>query len=215
MLSLEQITSILTGALDKDLPGIKAQMRMAPAVRRMPAHDGPKRTAAVLLLIYPVDGEPGICLIKRNEYDGPHSGQVGFPGGMTEKSDLGPIDTAIREASEETGIPGEKVRIFGLLTALEIPVSNFVVQPVVGILSETPVFIPDHSEVQYIIQVKLADLLDSSSRINETWKFDGTEINVPFFRAGEHKIWGATAMMLSELLAIIEEAGQGLSSPRY
>ncbi len=103
-----------------------------------------------------------MVFIKRNEYDGPHSAQVSFPGGAWENRDRTLQHTAIRETREELGISGE-LEILGSLTDLHIPVSNFLVTPFVGWMAETPLFKPDPTEVQYVIEVPLQSLLSSSN----------------------------------------------------
>jgi len=181
------------------LPGEKAQLRMAPSFRGNLSSEGLALEAAVLALFYPSDGKTHLVFIKRNEYDGPHSAQVSFPGGIREAGDLNLEETALRETSEELGVSG-KIEDLGALTPLQIPVSNFMVYPFVGWMEESPVFHPDPSEVQYVIEAALGDLLDPSSRDSETLYHHDQHIEAPFYRVGEEKIWGATAMMLSEVL---------------
>jgi 8-oxo-dGTP pyrophosphatase MutT (NUDIX family) len=181
------------------LPGEKAQLRMAPTFRGNLSSEGLAMEAAVLVLFYPSDGKTHLVFIKRNEYDGPHSAQVSFPGGVREAGDFSLEETALRETNEELGVSG-KIEVLGALTPLHIPVSNFMVYPFVGWMEESPVFHPDPSEVQYVIEAALGDLLDPSSRDSETLYHHDQHIEAPFYRVGEEKIWGATAMMLSEVL---------------
>ena len=181
------------------LPGEKAQLRMAPTFRGNLSSEGLAMEAAVLVLFYPSDGKTHLVFIKRNEYDGPHSAQVSFPGGVREAGDLNLEETALRETREELGVSG-KIEVLGALTPLHIPVSNFMVYPFVGWMEESPVFHPDPSEVQYVIEAALGDLMDPSSRDSETLYHHDQHIEAPFYRVGEEKIWGATAMMLSEVL---------------
>jgi 8-oxo-dGTP pyrophosphatase MutT (NUDIX family) len=188
-------------SLKNNLPGESAQMRMAPTFRgQYPEQEDPLH-AAVLILLYPVDGEMHVVFMKRNEYDGPHSGQVSFPGGAREAQDLSLEQTAIRETREEIGIE-EDLEILGALTPLHIPVSNFLVFPFLAWLEKTPVFFPDRSEVQYLIEVPLKELLDPAIRESETIYHHGKTIEAPYYRVGKEKIWGATAMMLSEFLVL-------------
>lgn len=189
-------------ALSSNLPGAQAQLRMAPTFRGTFHHDADPARAAVLLLMYPSEkGPTSLVFIKRNEYDGPHSAQISFPGGAWEEGD-GPIqNTAIRETREELGID-EDIEILGSLTELHIPVSNFLVSPFVGCIDHTPVFHPDDSEVQFVIETTLEELLDPGNQYTETIFRHGQSIGAPFYRIGEEKIWGATAMMLSEFLQL-------------
>lgn len=187
--------------LDQKLPGEEAHLRMAPTFRgTFDRTDEPLR-AAVLALLYPLNGAIHLVFIKRNEYDGPHSAQVSFPGGAWEEEDKSLEHTALRETREELGIR-EEIEILGSLTSLHIPVSNFMVYPFLGWLDMPPEFEPDSTEVQYVIEVSLSKLLDPVNSQSETLYHHNQTIEAPYYRAGEEKIWGATAMMLSEVLQL-------------
>jgi 8-oxo-dGTP pyrophosphatase MutT (NUDIX family) len=187
--------------LQEALPGEAAQLLMAPTFRGSFPDRGKPVRAAVLVLLYPVKGEIHLVLMKRNEYDGPHSGQVSFPGGAWEADDLSLKQTAIRETREEIGIQ-EDIEILGALTPLHIQVSNFLVNPFVGWTDKTPIFQPDRSEVQYVIEASLRELLDPAMRGSETLHRHGRAMEAPFYHVGKDKIWGATAMILSEFLQL-------------
>ncbi|MEN8230571.1 MAG: CoA pyrophosphatase [Bacteroidota bacterium] len=184
-----------------DLPGEEAQLRMSPTFRGSFIHAAEPVKAAVLVLMYPRNGQICIVFMKRNEYDGPHSAQVSFPGGAWEPADGSLEITAIRETREELGIKG-KIEVLGTLTELFIPVSNFLVTPFLGWMDRAPEFFPDQSEVQYIIEAPLKDLADPANRDSERLYRHGQSIEAPFYRVGKEKIWGATAMMLSEYLQL-------------
>ncbi len=188
-------------SLKEALPGEGAQQLMAPDFRGDFPDQGNPFRAAVLILLYPVRGEIHMVFMKRNEYDGPHSGQVSFPGGAWEQHDLDLEQTALRETREEMGLQ-EDMEILGALTPLHIPVSNFLVSPFVAWVEQTPVFRPDRSEVQYLIEVSLKELMDPSIRDSETLHHHGMSVEAPFYQVGQDKIWGATAMMLSEFLEL-------------
>jgi 8-oxo-dGTP pyrophosphatase MutT (NUDIX family) len=188
-------------ALKQVLPGEKAQLQMAPAFRGSFPDQGEPVPAAVLILLYPVEEEMHLVLIKRNVYKGPHSGQVSFPGGAWEAGELSLEHTAIRETREEIGIQGD-VEILGALTPLHIPVSNFLVSPFVAWIDQHPVFHPDPSEVQYVIEVSLRQLLDPEALDSEILYHRGRPMKTPFYRVGREKVWGATAMILSEFLQL-------------
>jgi NADH pyrophosphatase NudC (nudix superfamily) len=189
--------------LQQKLPGEEAQRRMAPSFRGSFPRQGPAVRAAVMILLYPVDREPHLVLIKRNEYDGPHSGQVSFPGGAWEPEDENLEQTAIRETREEIGI-GEPIDILGSLTPLHIPVSNFLVSPFVAWTDCTPEFHPDGTEVQYLITSSVRGLMDPGLRGSEHLIRHGRPVEAPFYQVGKDKIWGATAMILSEFLQLAE-----------
>lgn len=142
-----------------------------------------------------------MVFIKRNEYDGPHSAQVSFPGGAWETEDISLEQTALRECREEIGVDGH-IEILGTLSPLHIPVSNYLVSPYVGWIESKPEFHPDPSEVQYVIEASLEGLLDPAMRDMETLYHHQNPVEAPFYRVGKEKIWGATAMMLSEFLAL-------------
>jgi len=183
------------------LPGEKVQNRMAPTFRGTFSHQVEPVRAAILALMYPSGGKIHLVFIKRNEYDGAHSGQVSFPGGVWEPGDHNLADTALRETREELGVTGD-IEILGTLTELHIPVSNYQVTPFVGWMDHTPEFSPEASEVQYIIETPLDALISPAARDTETMERHGKHIEAPFYKAGSDKIWGATAMMLSEVLEL-------------
>jgi len=183
------------------LPGEEVQNRMAPSFRGEFLQQSEPVCAAVMALMYPASGKIHLVFIKRNEYDGAHSGQVSFPGGVWEPGDRTLEKTALRETREELGISGD-IEILGTLTELHIPVSNYLVTPFVGWMDHTPEFNPEVSEVQYIIESPLDALVSPSARDSEILERHGQNIKAPFYRVGTEKIWGATAMMLSEVLEL-------------
>jgi 8-oxo-dGTP pyrophosphatase MutT (NUDIX family) len=187
--------------LRQKLPGEEAQLRMSPSFRGEFNEQKDPVEAAVLALFYVSKGNTYLVFIKRNEYDGPHSAQVSFPGGAREPVDKALEETALRETREEMGIKG-RIEILGALTPLHIPVSNFMVYPYVGWIKEAPLFRPDPTEVQYVIEAPLSTLLDPGNIRSETLKHHGQSMEVPFYMVRNEKIWGATAMMLSEILQL-------------
>jgi len=187
--------------LRQKLPGEEAHLRMSPDFRGKVNEQKDPAKAAVLALFYPSEGSTHLVFIKRNEYDGPHSAQVSFPGGACEPKDKTMEDTALRETREELGVKG-RIEILGALTPLHIPVSNFMVYPYVGCLMKAPIFHPDPVEVQYVIEAPLVALLDPVNSGSETLKHHGKSMKVPFYSLRNEKIWGATAMMLSEVLQL-------------
>lgn len=174
---------------------------MAPEFKGAFTHEKDPALAAILILMYPSKGYISLAFIKRNEYPGPHSAQVSFPGGAWEELDESLENTALRETREELGI-NEEIEVLGSLTPLHIPVSNFLVTPFAGWADRRPDFHADSPEVQYIIEVSIEELLDPANQLSETMYRHGQSIVAPFYQAGAEKIWGATAMMLSEFLAV-------------
>jgi len=188
--------------LQAPLPGKSIQMMMAPEARENWPEAKDPIQSAILILLYPKSDQLHTVFIKRPEYPGIHSGQISFPGGRYETIDKTMMDTAIREAAEEIGVPANEITIWGQLTQLYIPVSNYIVYPYVGYLPYHPSWIIDPVEVSFIIEASLEALSNPSIRKNEQWSFHNISRNVPFFAVQGHKIWGATAMILNEFLAI-------------
>ncbi len=193
--------------LAAELPGQDAQYKMVPAGRERTRLQNieitnPKR-AAVLILFYPVKGVPHIVLMKRNSYPGVHSAQISFPGGKVEKQDKHLAATALRESYEELGILPERVKLLGELTQVYIPPSNFLVNPYVGFTEKRPDFIPHTHEVTAVLEVPYAFVLDPVNIKNVEINIRGSEVKVPAFIFNKHVVWGATAMMLSELSHVL------------
>ncbi len=200
----------LKTALGNTLPGEPAQRKMAPGVTRIFNATESAGEAGVLLILYPRKGDLYILLIKRTEYPGPHSGQVSLPGGKKEEADTTQVCTALREASEETGIEHESVTVLGTLTSLYIPVSNLEVLPVVGYTGKPPDFNPDPKEVEYLIPVRLKDLVRKAPITRNIIAGPDIIISAPGYGTANEFIWGATAMILSEFIEIAVSAGFSL-----
>ena len=192
--------------LQSTLPGRASQYRMAPRPRpgaeynEIPKADA--RRGAVLVLFYPHQGQIFIPLILRPNYGGVHSGQVGLPGGGHEAIDVDLTATALREAHEEVGVNPDQVTILGHLSQLFVSPSNYLVQPTVAWSERRPEFHIDPYEVAELIEAPLSALLDPNNLHEEEWRLRDRSATVPFFAIQDHVIWGATAMMLSELLAL-------------
>jgi hypothetical protein len=156
-----------------------------------------------MLLLYPEKAMTHIVFIKRNEYAGPHSAQISFPGGMKEDTDANLAATALRETEEEVGVPAGAIEILGKLTPLLVPVSNICVYPYVGWLEHTPEFQPDRSEVQYLICPSISHLLDKKNHSKGPFSRKGEQVITPYIDIDGEMLWGATAMMFSEFMALL------------
>ena len=226
MIEPEKFIERLELVLKETLPGTRSQQKMAPEVRLENRFDS-YRNAAVLILLYRKEGAWHLVLMRRTEYAGAHSRQVSLPGGIHEKEDPDMAATALRETREELGIDEGEIRLLGGLSKLSIPVSGIEVSPFVGFYPGTPEFHPDSSEVDYLIEVPLSELLEPENIRTEHRTILCRVVRVPYFDlagekaggegsltvgAGGEKVWGATAMILSEFLDLVrrlEEAGPG------
>ena len=159
------------------------------------------RPAAVLLLLYPDADDLRLPLTVRSDRLPSHRGEVSLPGGAIDPGEDGPISAALRESHEELGVPPDAVTIWGKLSPLYIPPSNFRITPVVGMINHAPVLRPNDAEVSAVISVTVRELLDPALVVVEQWTLRGIEVRVPFFAIAGHKVWGATAIVLSEFVA--------------
>jgi 8-oxo-dGTP pyrophosphatase MutT (NUDIX family) len=194
------------------LPGLAAQLRMAPQPRVGWDPENPPpglRAAAALVLVYPLRDVPHVLLTVRGAGLRNHTGQVSLPGGSIDRDESIEI-AALREASEEVGVAPPSVRLLGRLTPLQIPISGYMLHPVVGLAEARPSFQRAEWEVARILEVPLTTLGDPAivKRHTRTREFGGrtVEIEVPYFDIDGEQVWGATAMVLSEFLAAIEPA---------
>lgn len=202
-------------AIGTGLPGTEVQWEMASSDRMIQNYPRQKNSgskiAAVLILLYPVNGRVHTVFIQRPVYSGIHSGQISFPGGKVEKADSSIIATALRETAEETGVGPDSVTILGTLTPLYIYVSDTEVTPVVGWCDEQPRFTIDAVEVVHIIEADMTSLADKSIIREKSFTIRDTEINVKHFDYNGAVIWGATAMILHELITIMERESAGFT----
>ena len=197
--------------MEVGLPASEAHFKMAPlerieSMKNLKIETKNPKTAAVMMLFYPKNGETHLVLIVRNSYQGVHSGQIAFPGGKYEPRDQIFENTALRETHEEIGIPPDSIEILKAFTRLYIPPSNFMVYPFFGICRDEIVFVPDTSEVADIIELPLSVFMgdDILVSVNLTTSY-AENIMVPAFKIEDHIVWGATAMMLSELKEVLKK----------
>lgn len=192
-----------------DLPGEKAHASLMPvnrpytseALKRKPNY----RKSAVALILFPENEDIKSILIQRPDYNGTHGGQVSFPGGKMDDTDIDLEFTARREAFEEINLPLETGNFLGKMSEIYIPPSNFLVEPNVFYVSKLPELTGDQREVQSIITFNIFDLIHPDSfKVGDIRNINHlTRKNIPFFEIQEHKVWGATGMILAEMKEII------------
>lgn len=197
---------------NQELPGEASQFKMSPPFRQelVEANREKMKTAkkaGVMALFYPENDQTHLMLILRKTYKGVHSAQVGFPGGRVEPNDKNMEHTALRETYEEIGVPMVDIQVVKSLSKMYIPPSNFTVYPFLGVVNRRPNFKKQDDEVEDLIAVRLADFMDESNVV-ETKVMTSlkTELQVPAFKLNGHVVWGATAMMLSELKDLLKMA---------
>jgi len=183
-----------------------AHARMSPPSRHVPVYgEHPGRESAVAVVIYPAENGPSVVLIQRSTYVGVHSAQIAFPGGKVEDEDPHFLATAMRECMEETQIDLERnARYIGQLSPLFIPPSRFWVHPFVFVLNEAvPIALQEREAVSSLF-LPLQYLCNPQNwTFKDVQNSGGTAYTVPAIELNAHTIWGATAMILSELEYII------------
>ena len=194
-------------ALKKGLPGIPAQQKLAPQHRLGITPDYLQKNpnykiACVVLLIYPVQHQTAMVVMERTDF-GHHAGQISLPGGKKEHDETF-LQAAIRETYEEIGVSIRESDILGPLTEIYIPPSNFLVHPFMAFLETKPEFLINQSEVKRIIEIPLHAFHDAQVLRERVFTNSmGMAVNAPYFEVQDVKIWGATAMIISEFINLL------------
>ena len=211
--NLSQFSHHLRTRLEDPLPAETAWRNMVPTERinrsSWPEKNEHSKRSAVLMLFYEWEATIHLPLILRNIYNGPHSGQIALPGGRVEKTDQNFVDTALREANEEIGVDRDQVEVIGQLSEIFIPPSQFWVQPIIGLVHNRPDFVPDPSEVQQVIEAPLSDFLNPKNiQLKRLSLGNHLKFKAPTYQIKGHTVWGATAMMMSELVEVLTVKGK-------
>jgi len=209
-MKFHQFIKLLPKIQKSALLGDEAHFLLAPPSRQVSmekykSQSYSAKLAAVNLLFYPKQEDTYLLFIKRTSNQSVHSAQIAFPGGKKDPNDLDMQYTALRELEEEVGVKSNQIEVIKALTALYIPPSQFEVHPFAVVSKKPLLFLPQVEEVAEIIEVPLSFFLsnDSVSEITLTTSY-AYNINCPVFKWQEHIIWGATAMILSEMREILK-----------
>ena len=211
-MNFDQFLKAISKIKNLPLPAEASQFKMSPPFRiellkrQKAAMKNPNR-AGVLALFYPDKAhQTKLILILRRTYNGVHSAQVGFPGGKIEPQDDSFEMAAVRETYEEVGVPIQDIEVLKPLTEVYIPPSNFYVKPFFGICKKTPNFVKEESEVEALIEVDLTHFMDDAVLISKMVETSySIKVEVPAFKLNGHVVWGATAMMLSEIKDLLKQ----------
>ena len=196
---------------EHELPGEEAHVHLSPSVRirtsKAKEHpDFNPKLSAVLLVLFPDGNKWHNVLIQRTSYEGVHSGQIAFPGGRIEDTDLSLEHTALRETQEEIGIPLEKLNLIGRLSEVYIPPSNYLVQPYMAYTNERPLFVPEKKEVEEVFSYPLERLLEKDVvKQTEILLSNNFKLKTPYFDIHNKIVWGATAIILSEFRELLKK----------
>jgi 8-oxo-dGTP pyrophosphatase MutT (NUDIX family) len=207
----DDVVARLEEALRGPLPGAGAHALMAPRPRQQwpPGFPAERvRHAGGLLLVVPIDDQPHLVLTVRAHTLDRHGGQVSLPGGVIEPGETAE-QAAFREAHEEVGLATNQARNLGALTPIDIPISGFRLHPVIAVADEHPVLRPADGEVARIIEARVADLIDPGHVEWRTQRRGEQTLDFPVFLSDAVEIWGATAMVLAEFLALLGWRGPG------
>ncbi|MBK9248419.1 MAG: CoA pyrophosphatase [Ignavibacteria bacterium] len=202
--------------LHQPLPGTVAQAKMMPEVKGLKYHplkappDHAKPSAILCLLTPSISGTIEIMLTLRSDSLTTHKGQISFPGGRSEKGEL-PHETALRETFEEVGLSPDDISVLGSLTQLYVPPSNSLIYPIIGFSANRPSNLTlQTNEVQEVFYTEIPFFLDHQNVKIGEWDRGGTTVLAPYWDIHPlSKLWGATAMILSEVCALYEEYEMG------
>lgn len=207
MIDINTLIEKLKISYQDDLPGKTAQNMMLAKPRVKIEFSNSAEQAipsAVLILLYPYQDDIHFILTERTNEVQHHKGQISLPGGSWENGEQ-LHETALRETEEEIGIPADKTKIIYELTPLFVKVTGYMIHPFVAYITQKPHIVPDQNEVNNVFTASISELLNPANRLTELWTIRGISVDVPFYKFGKYKVWGATAMILSEFRYCLKE----------
>ncbi len=202
------VKTYLKEALQGELPGGEAHRKMLPPGRRLKTYDHEQATvkpSSVLLLLFSEGEKLFVCLMKRPSTMKHHPGQISFPGGKVEKEDRSAEMTALREAREEVGIDPSSVEIIGKLSDLFVEVSQFSIQPFLAWTDKKPEFQVNSGEVEALVLFPVSDFVANETIAETVRETVSGQLQVKYYSCNGEIIWGATAMILSELIEVLKK----------
>lgn len=203
---------VLKQKLAQSLPGRSSHIKMATKSRleemkRVEVNLLQAKKSAVMILLFHEDEKLKVIFIRRSHYVGVHAGQIAFPGGRFEEEDVDVKNTALREIQEEIGITADQIEILGRITDIYVPPSNFLISVFVGYLNAKPVYTLDKYEVAEIIEIELEDFF--ADDVIQEKEFivpsDNYSVLAPYYKVANAEVWGASAMVMTELLDILQK----------
>lgn len=207
MIDINTLIEKLKISCQDDLPGKTAQnMLLAKPQVKIAFSNSVEHAipSAVLILLYPYQDDIHFILTERTNEVQHHKGQISLPGGSWENGEQ-LHETALRETEEEIGIPADKTKIIYELTPLFVKVTGYMIHPFVAYITQKPHIVPDQNEVNNVFTASISELMDPANQLTELWTIREIPVDVPFFKFGKYKVWGATAMILSEFRYCLKE----------
>lgn len=207
MIDINTLIEKLKISCQDDLPGKTAQnMLLAKPQVKIAFSNSVEHAipSAVLILLYPYQDDIHFILTERTNEVQHHKGQISLPGGSWENGEQ-LHETALRETEEEIGIPADKTKIIYELTPLFVKVTGYMIHPFVAYITQKPHIVPDQNEVNNVFTASISELMNPANQLTELWTIREIPVDVPFFKFGKYKVWGATAMILSEFRYCLKE----------
>lgn len=207
MIDINTLIEKLKISCQDDLPGKTAQnMLLAKPQVKIAFSNSVEHAipSAVLILLYPYQDDIHFILTERTNEVQHHKGQISLPGGSWENGEQ-LHETALRETEEEIGISADKTKIIYELTPLFVKVTGYMIHPFVAYITQKPHIVPDQNEVNNVFTASISELMDPANQLTELMTIREIPVDVPFFKFGKYKVWGATAMILSEFRYCLKE----------